>query len=949
VRASIDFEGTGGAKGEGGARGTYSGKATVSGGTIKAGEIAKGIERIEGPARLDVAFSGDVRAGAYYNGKVSVRKASFQATNVVEGVKSVSGELACDLSFVGGPGGAVSYEGTADITRATLAAGEVYPGVKELGANGSARLVFVGGDGREMSCDADVVVSKGVLVHDAIGLRVEDIAAEISFKKDLVEMKGMTASLGASRVEAAGWLRPGKKVEIDLTLKSKDLALASLGKVVFAGKPADLSGSGAADLRLRGFYPNLEYSGQITLKGASVSHPALGSALADIQGVITLAGKEMATNSLKMTFAGSPLEVRGQITDPLNPRFDLTVSVANIDIGQITRIISPGASNGFAGRGMITARLTGTLEEVYADGSVDLSTLSVQAGRKTLAASKVQGKFRYGNDALTLRETSASVAGGSVTLNGVVALGKKRTGDPGARLIASMKGISAKEIASHFLPPDVAISGTFDGDATVTGGPGSYSIAGSCAVSSASLAGYSFEKLEADFRAADGKVTFDRLASEGAEGGLDAKGVVSADGGFNLQVVAKGFDLGKLAKLAGYTGASGVAAFAGTVSGKGRDVVIDGLADITKPMAGGRRFDALTGRVRLSAQEVFLDDVTLRAGNASYLVSGTLGLERDRRQLSLVVRLSKAPCAELMSLARIDGVPLSGLVSGEIALEGSVKDPEARGSVEVTSGEVSGVKLDKAGMDFAFASNELAISRLSVKVGPARITASGALAEGGTLDLSVSASDLDLANLPVSIPHNPVSAGIASFDGKVTGDTKAPCLEGKITAKNVVLMNALFPGAAGTVRWKGGSLEFAPLVIHDGTGTATVTGAVLAGKKDTTLDLAVEVAGLRFATVLHLVRPGQDLPVEGAVSGRVIARGSASGPDVEASLEASGMRIGGVAFASATINARTAGGELNLKTLRLHQAADTWRQAARPGPVERSHLPRLPGALMQAC
>ncbi|MFZ5925569.1 MAG: translocation/assembly module TamB domain-containing protein, partial [Bacillota bacterium] len=809
-----------------------------------------------------------------------------------------------------------------------LAAGEVYPGVKELGGNGSAHLVFAGGDGREMSCDADVVVSKGVLVHDAIGSRVEDIAAEISFKEDLVEIKGMTASLGASRVEAAGWLRPGKKVEIDLTLKSKDLALASLGKVVFAGEPADLSGSGAVELRLRGFYPNLEYSGQITLKGASVSHPALGSALAGIQGVIVLAGKEMATNSLKMTFAGSPLEVRGQIIDPLNPRFDLTVSLADIDIGQITRIISPGAGNSFAGKGRITARLTGTLEEVYADGSADLSTLSVRAGGKTLAASRVQGKFRYGNDALTLRETSASVAGGRVTLNGVVALGKKRTGDPGARLIASVKGISAKEIASYFLPPELAISGTFDGDAAVTGGPGSYSIAGSCVVSSGSLAGYSFSRLEADFRAADGKVTLDRLASEGAEGGLDAKGVVFTDGGFNLQVVAKGFDLGELAKLAGYTGASGVATFAGTVSGKGRDVVIDGLADITKPMAEGRRFDALTGRVRLSARELFLDSVTLRAGNASYLVSGTVGLERDRQQLSLVVRLSKAPCAELMSLAKIDDVPLSGLVSGEIALKGSVKDPEARGSVELISGEVAGVKLDKASVDFGFTANVLGITRLSVKVGPARITASGTLTKGGSLDLSVNASDLDLANLPVDIPHNPVSAGIASFHGKVTGDMKAPCLEGQITAKNVVLMNALFPGAAGTLRWKGGGLEFAPLVIHDGTGTATVTGAVLAGKKDTALDLALEVAGLRLTTVLHLVRPGQDLPMEGTASGRVIARGSASSPNVEASLEASNMRIGGVAFAGGTVEAGIAGGELNLKVLRVRQASGGYLEAS---------------------
>ena len=976
IVVSLDFQGVGGKTG------TYNGKARISGGTLRAGEVAKGVERIEGPASLDVAFSGGVGTGALYSGTVSVRDASFRAAEIVPGMKSVTAKMSGDISFTGRPDGSVSYEGSADLAHASFAAGAVYPGIKELGGNGKAHLTFSNTGGSGIKGTAEIIVARGVLAHDAIGSRVEDIAAQISVGENLVEIKGMTGRLGSSRIEASGWLRPGKRVEIDLALKSRDLALADLGKVTFAGfagKPAVLSGSAAVDLKLRGYYPNLQYAGQIALKGVTVKHPALGAPVSDISGLIALSGKKMTTESLNMTVAGLPVKARGEITDPLDPRFDVTVSVVDADIHRLAAFFAPGGSDGgdrnaasgkestnaasdmasgIGGKGSITARLTGTAKEFFIEGAVDLAALTVPVEERVIAASGVKGRFRYGEGVLTLRQVVAQVAGGNIALEGAIIPGRGWPGAgpgpagpgrevaeslPAVRMTAELKRVSAGEIAPLFVPPAITLSGTVDGNLVVTGGGpdgAKYSVAGSCRMAAGGVASekasFAFTSLEASFRAADGKIAFERLVARGADGDIDARGTVSRAGEVNLRAIVKGASLAKLARLAGYDGASGIAGFAGTVSGKGRDVVIDGLVDLEKAAFAGMKFDALTGRVRLSRSDVYLDGVSVRSGKASYLISGKAGLDAATGHvIDLAVQLAGVPCQDVLSFAgAASGFPLKGLLSGEVVVKGTSASPEARGSVKLSDAELSGVKLDRADMDFAYTRGTLHVERLEAKVGPAGVAASGMIGKDGVLDLSVDANDVDLAKLPVSIPGNLVSAGVATFEGKVTGDVKAPRVEGRVSATNVVFRDVLLPGVAGTVRWDGKKIELAPLAIHDGSGDVSATGTITPAKSApgdatvTTLDLELEAKGLAVRTALDLVQPGYSADVAGKVTGRVALQGSMASPDVEVALQASELDVAGVAFASAVIDARATAGDIELRVLRLRQEGGGYLEAS---------------------
>lgn len=1017
VVASMDF------RGGGGEATTYSGKAQISGGTLLAGEVAKGIERIEGPSSLAVAFSGGIGTRPTYTGTVSVRDASFRAGEMISGMKSVAGKVSGSISFGVAADGTISYEGSADLKHVSFAAGAVYPGIRELGGNGEAHLTFSNKGGSGLKGTADIVVNGGVLAHDAIGGRVEDIAAEISAREDLVEIKGMTGRLGTSWVEASGWLRPGKRAEVSLALKSKDLALAELGKLTFGGAGdggglAILAGHAAVDVTLRGYYPALQWTGQIALKGASIRPPALGGPVEGISGLIAFSGNKMSSESLKMTIAGIPVTVRGDVTNLVDPRFDLTVSLADADIRKLGAFLAPGAAMpDVAGRGSITARLTGTARELFAEGSVGLAALTVSVGGKTVAASNVSGRFRYGEGALALRDVTADVAGGKIALQGAVVLAGSALGassqssqssqsrqpsqpvrlsrpgqraDPGqpagtattatasasggsshenvegavrsgagslpaVQLTAELKGVSARNLASLLLPSSVVLSGTVDGDLVVTGGGPDgveYGVAGSCRVADGRVAmttrqdaAFSFKSLETSFHAAGGQVGFDHLAVRGSDGDVDAKGTISQAGEVNVSATVKGASLAKLARLAGYSGVSGTAGFAGVISGRGGNVTIDGLADVERGSAAGIEFDSLTGRVRLSRTEVSLDAVSVRKGKASCLISGKVGLgSASGSTLDLALDIAGVPCEDVLPLVGVaGGLPLTGVLSGEVTVKGTPANPSVRGSCELSRAVFSGVKFDAVAADFSFAGGVLRFERLDGKVGPARIAAAGTVNKDGAVDLSVNVEGVDVARLPFAVPDNLVSAGVATFHGNITGPLKAPRVEGTVSATNLVFKGVLFPHVTGVVNWDGESLAFERLTLGDASGNATVKGTVMLSERAlgdiarAGLDLEIAASGLRLRTVLDLVQPGYGADIDGKVTGRVVVRGSVASPAVEMDLEASEVNIAGMAFSGAVLEASAKEDGIEIRLLRLRQEGGGYLEVSgtgtRGGPI----------------
>ena len=154
----------------------------------------------------------------------------------------------------------------------SFAAGQVYPGIKELSGNGVAQLVFERARAGDVSYSGKVVVTKGILSLEAISARLDNIAAEVNFDQESLDIRGMTGDFGKSGFEARGLLHFGQKPEIDIRVKSKHLAFEELGEITVAGAPLNVSGDATLDIGVKGFYPDLDLSGQVSLSGVEIEH-----------------------------------------------------------------------------------------------------------------------------------------------------------------------------------------------------------------------------------------------------------------------------------------------------------------------------------------------------------------------------------------------------------------------------------------------------------------------------------------------------------------------------------------------------------------------------------------------------------------------------------------------------------------------------------------------------
>ena len=933
VTANLKFQGVGKAEG------SFQGDAVISGGTLKAGAILKGVESIQGAARLEARFSGGSGIAPAYDGTLTVSDASFSASDVLDGVKSIVGKAESTIQFASQPKGLFLFKGTADMSNVSFAAGRVYPGIRELSGNGSARFVFERAQDDNVSYGGKVIVTRGILGLDAISARLDNITAEVDFDQESLDVRGMTGNFGKSAFEARGLLHFGKKPEIDIRVISKNLALEELGEITVADTPLNVSGDAVLDVGIKGFYPDLDLSGQISLSGVEIEHARLKSPASNVEGIVKLFGNGLRSERLTMIFSDSPVEVKGSVTDLAHPYFDISASFGDMQLSRAKEMLGLDIPGDIQGRGKITLNLAGSLEELRTEGAFDLSDLSYAVGEELFSASEARGKFRHGNDAITFSDTAIFTMGGQIDADGVVLL--KRAEDESAMnlwtwLSLNIKGISAKEAASYLTREEIVTSGVLAAKVALEAEKDFYSVAGSCKIESGNVKRYLFDIAKAEFRAENGTIIIDQLTSEGPDGYVNVRGTVHDNADFEMQVAAKELNIQKLGEFFGYHEITGTGSFAGTVSGKEKAISLDGLAEIANPAFYGIKLDSAAGRVSFKDNAIRLSNILVARGGATGRIAGIIQLGPEYPALDLSAVVTGLPVSELVSIAGMDEIPLSGQLSGKVAIKGTTKNPKAEGEARLSSGEISGIKLDDATTGFAYASDTLNIEDLSIGIGVMRIIASGNITRDGKLGLDVDVLDFDLSKLPVEIPGNPVKRGIAGLSGRITGELDNAQAEGRIVARNVLLMDAVFPDVTCDLAWGDGEICVRRAVISDGTGTVVAEGNISLDNGNP-VNLTLIADGVDAKTALAIVRPGKKDPIAGKISGTIGIQGSLSHPTLQLKFDTRHLSVGGIPLERASFDGGITGDRVDVRLLQLFQTGGGYFEAngslATDGPV----------------
>jgi translocation and assembly module TamB len=171
---------------------------------------------------------------------------------------------------------------------------------------------------------------------------------------------------------------------------------------------------------------------------------------------------------------------------------------------------------------------------------------------------------------------------------------------------------------------------------------------------------------------------------------------------------------------------NGRAVFHGTVSGKLESPHIAGHGEVTNLAWSGQVFDALSGDVDATPEEVALRNGSLRHGALQALGSGSLGMRdwkvSDASPVSATGSIRKAAAADLLALAGGKNMPIQGTISADASVSGTFGGPVAHATFTVTAGTLSNEPFDRFTGTVKYAGHTAELAKAELTAGGKQIT-----------------------------------------------------------------------------------------------------------------------------------------------------------------------------------------------------------------------------------
>jgi translocation and assembly module TamB len=171
----------------------------------------------------------------------------------------------------------------------------------------------------------------------------------------------------------------------------------------------------------------------------------------------------------------------------------------------------------------------------------------------------------------------------------------------------------------------------------------------------------------------------------------------------------------------------GRAVFEGVVSGALDDLHAAGHAELVNASIEGHVFDRIAGDVEATANHVKLDRATVQRGpmdaSGSALITARNGSFEDAA-VAADVRARNLRLDEIAKEAKLDFAP-SGTASAEMRVSGSVRSPEAEGTVQVDKPAAFGEQLDRLRARIRYSPTVIAVTDGEAGKSQARVDFSG--------------------------------------------------------------------------------------------------------------------------------------------------------------------------------------------------------------------------------
>jgi autotransporter translocation and assembly factor TamB len=329
-----------------------------------------------------------------------------------------------------------------------------------------------------------------------------------------------------------------------------------------------------------------------------------------------------------------------------------------------------------------------------------------------------------------------------------------------------------------------------------------------------------------------------------------------------------------------FTG-NGSAVVNATVMGSLSAPRIAGQVGITNFAVDGRPFTSLAATVGASSSGATVTNASITRGALSAQFSASVGLREwspePYEPLKVDATVRNADARDMLALAGESSVPLSGGMTADVHVNGTVGSPQGNADVTVANGAIDGERFDQLLLRVALDPRNINVPLLQLTSGQARIDATANFQhpvndlKRGSLTAQIRSTDIRLAQLRNvnGAPQN--LDGIVSLNGTAVA-TLAPGRAGEefeihnlnasLNARQLQMNGQSLGNLTATATSEGQAVQY-NVNSNFGGSTIRVNGQTLmTGDHQTTA--TAQVANLAVDRVL-LVAGRSDVPVKGTI------------------------------------------------------------------------------------
>jgi len=249
---------------------------------------------------------------------------------------------------------------------------------------------------------------------------------------------------------------------------------------------------------------------------------------------------------------------------------------------------------------------------------------------------------------------------------------------------------------------------------------------------------------------------------------LKAEGVIAENNYMNLKVNTIGINLEELGENLNYPEIKGLANFTGRLSGLPDNLKIKGKVEAEEGQIYELPFNHFEGKIDYDKNELKLEEITFKNEGLVFEGKGSIAfLEEKNIKTDFVLKVEQADLNYLAKLSNYD-FPLSGLVQGEIIIEGIWPKISAQGDLKLKDINLTSLKAESGNLTFVLKDNKIRIENMVLDSEGTQLYAQGEvdLTEGLPLNLRVNFLNQDISDLLSNFIELDL---ISKFKGHATG------------------------------------------------------------------------------------------------------------------------------------------------------------------------------------